>query len=338
MHFLIIQTAFIGDIALAVFFAAELKLMFPESHITFVSTQIGCDLLKCFKFIDEVIVFDKRRKHKGLRGIKTLALQINARHYDYLFAIHRSLRTTLLARKINAKLKVGFNKSSCAFLYDVIIKYNSQQHEVERNRQMLAAFNENIPSFDYHKNVNFIKEHCITNVTLELPSNYEEYVIIAPGSVWATKRWLPNYFAELAAMLANAGRKVILVGSKNEETLCKQILTNAHQQHNIISLAGQTTLAELLLLVKNATLVITNDSSPTHFASLMNVRTITIYGATVPRFGFAPLADNSKCVENENLMCRPCGIHGQQRCPKKHFKCMNDLHPKEVFAECIAIL
>ena len=94
----------------------------------------------------------------------------------------------------------------------------------------------------------------------------------------------------------------------------------------------------MLELVRNAKLVITNDSAPTHFATLFNVPTITIYGSTAPRFGFYPLADRSVSIENNSLDCRPCSNHGRKKCPKKHFLCMKNVASDVVFKEVVSII
>jgi heptosyltransferase-2 len=84
-------------------------------------------------------------------------------------------------------------------------------------------------------------------------------------------------------------------------------------------------------IIKFSSLVITNDSSPTHFASIFNIPTITIYGPTSPSFGFYPLADNSIVIEKMSVKCRPCSIHGKNKCPQKHFECMKNINPEIVF-------
>ncbi|MFY7989164.1 MAG: glycosyltransferase family 9 protein, partial [Fluviicola sp.] len=76
--------------------------------------------------------------------------------------------------------------------------------------------------------------------------------------------------------------------------------------------------------IANATRCFVNDSGPLHIASAMNTPTTAFFCATIPDFGFGPLADDSEIKEvQENLDCRPCGLHGGKSCPKGHFKCGN---------------
>ena len=76
----------------------------------------------------------------------------------------------------------------------------------------------------------------------------------------------------------------------------------------------------------NATMNYVNDSAPMHMASAMNAPTTAIFCSTIPDFGFGPLSDQARIVEtDENLECRPCGLHGFKKCPEGHFKCANTI-------------
>ena len=333
MQILIIQTAFIGDIALSIFFANELKQNFPDSKINFVTTEVGGEILKCFKFIDNIIIFSKRNKDKGLDGINRLAKKLNNIKYDYIFSLHRSLRTAVLVSKINANQKIGFVQNSLSFLLDKKIKYNRFIHEVERNRQCLSIFPIFCEKFDYLKCVekNISDFNFITNCVDE---NFRNPVLIAPCSVWETKEWDKNYFVELSNMLKNNGEDVYLIGGKDDMEVCNYIA----EKSGVHNLSGQTTIPQVLELVRNSKLIITNDSAPTHFASLFNIPTITIYGATSFKFGFMPLAERSTFIENEDLFCQPCSIHGEKKCPRKTMQCMKNITPDMVYMKCKNIL
>lgn len=77
-------------------------------------------------------------------------------------------------------------------------------------------------------------------------------------------------------------------------------------------------------MISNAIITYSNDSAITHLASSVNAPIATIFCSTVPSFGFTPLSDNSFIIEpNIEILCRPCGMHGHQKCPKDLFICGN---------------
>jgi heptosyltransferase-2 len=151
-------------------------------------------------------------------------------------------------------------------------------------------------------------------------------VVLAPGSVWATKRW-PGYPA-LAAALANRAR-VVIAGSGADRPLAQEI--RAHRP-DAVDATGQLSILATAALIRDADALVANDSLAIHLASAVNTPTVAVFGPTVPRFGFGPLADGSVVAEVTSLPCRPCHAHGPPRCPQRHFRCMRELSPAQVLA------
>ena len=330
-NILIIQTAFIGDTALALFFAADIKKINPNAKISFITTKVSAELLKQTKEIDNVIIFDKRNTNKGIKGLNKLASDINKKYnaFDIIFALHRSLRTTLLAHKIKANIKIGYNNSDLSILYNYRAKYIKHLHEINRNRQLFTPFKDIIFSGKTinRPNILFSKEDIeyINTILLNKINNNKTNIAAAIGSVWQTKRWNLNNFETVIKELTK-NHNIFLIGSKSDAAECELLA----QKTDAVSLAGKTTIPQTLYLLKNSKLLITNDSAPTHFASIVNIPTITIFGPTTPLFGFAPLADNSVSVEDNELFCHPCSIHGANKCPRKTLDCMKNITPDNI--------
>ena len=98
-------------------------------------------------------------------------------------------------------------------------------------------------------------------------------------------------------------------------------------------------MLELAEILKRSDVVVSNDSSPIHIASAFKKpRIFAIFGPTVKEFGFFHWSLNSEIFETNNLECRPCGIHGSDSCPEKHFKCMKSISPNKVFNKIISYL
>lgn len=148
-------------------------------------------------------------------------------------------------------------------------------------------------------------------------------VALAPGSVWATKRW-PHY-AELARRLAPRCR-LALVGSGADSDAARHIVDAAGGgTAGVVDATGKLSLLGSAELIGRAALLVTNDSSPQHLASAMDTPTITLFGPTAPEFGFGPLAPGSLTLGHPHLACRPCHHHGPPECPLGHWRCMMEL-------------
>ncbi|MBV6444165.1 MAG: hypothetical protein IFNCLDLE_00425 [Ignavibacteriaceae bacterium] len=152
-------------------------------------------------------------------------------------------------------------------------------------------------------------------------------VIISPGSVWATKRYPVVQYAEVAKILSNSGYKIFVTGAENEKYLGEEIRRIAGD--GVINTCGEFSIVETIELMRKCSLVITNDSAPTHFAMAADVPVLTIYCSTVPEFGFYGYLPHSRYI-SEKVYCKPCGLHGHRKCPTGTFECAHTITPEEI--------
>jgi len=337
-HIAVIQTAFLGDVALAVPLVNVIKSIHPEVKISFVSTPLAAGITSCIKNIDTIVSFDKRGIRKGLDGIKHLAGHLKEINVDCIISCHRSLRTSLLTFLTKPQYSVGFNISAFSLAYKKRIKYIKGYHEIDRNLSLLDAFDNDfdIPNRQLIEGLD-ISENDSNYVEMMLHSQKieeEKLIVLAPGSVWETKKWKKEHFKQLISNLIDSGYSCALIGSEDDKSLCDEIA----QSSGAVSLGGKFTLPQTLRFLSLARLLITNDSAPTHFAGLVDCPVITIFGPTSPIFGFAPWSTKSLPIGLDELKCKPCEIHGSNKCPVGTHECMEKLSPQLVFEKTINIL
>ena len=328
---LIIQTAFLGDVILTTPLIKAVRKKYPQSQIFFLAIPQTKELLQNNPYLDEIIVYDKKGKEKGFLSFLKLIKTINSIRFDLTFVPHRSLRSALLTYFTRIPQRIGFNKSSGSFLLTKKIKYIQSHSEVRRNLSLLSEeelFSEKdflpelFPSEEDFKYVESLFENW------GIQKN-EKIVGIAPGSVWETKRWLPERFGQVAdSLIEKLGAKVIFLGGKEDEALCIEISKGMKNKPFIA--AGTISPLQSAALISRGKVVLSNDTAPMHIAVAMRIPVVAIFGSTVPEFGFAPTGEKDMVIQKE-VYCRPCGIHGRRRCPEKHFKCMNEITSEEVF-------
>ncbi len=328
----IIQTAFLGDVVLVLPLAQFLKRVAPNVNITLITSPAASSVASCAVAIDAVIAYDKRGEYSGFSGIQKFARSLKKYEFDCIIAPHKSLRTALLTRFLKPEYSVGIKNAAGSFFYSHRIEFPLHFHETRRNLSLLKAFKNgeeflkkdipdveiNIPESDQIFMENFLLKNNIT------PSDI--VIGIAPGSVWATKRWRVEHCKTLCAGLLKNGFTVILTGGKEDRELCSEIIGKT----SAVNAAGETTLPQTLALLKRISVVVSNDSAPTHLAGLVKCPVITIFGPTSPIFGFAPLGRFDEILQNETLQCRPCEIHGGNICPIGTHECMKSISPDVV--------
>jgi heptosyltransferase-2 len=96
-------------------------------------------------------------------------------------------------------------------------------------------------------------------------------------------------------------------------------------------------LGPLKAVLARARAVVVSDSGPMHLAAALGVPVLGIFGSTVMGFGFAPLGPHTYVLEAKNLTCRPCGVHGRNRCWLGHWRCLRDLSPARVVEELLIL-
>lgn len=183
-------------------------------------------------------------------------------------------------------------------------------------------------------NDNFNFQRLEGNLNLKKFSD-KQWIMIFPGSVWATKMWSENGFVEIGQYLQNKNFQVFIMGGPGEEALGERI---RQQIPNSISLVGKTSIYESAILLVRSKLMIGNDSASTHLACCAGIPTISIFGPTVLEFGFRPWSNQSYVVEKEGLLCRPCGPHGHRKCPLGTHECMKNISAESVKKICDTIL
>jgi ADP-heptose:LPS heptosyltransferase len=311
---LVIQTAFIGDVILATALLEKLHQYFPTSSIDVLVRQGNESLLKNHPFINRVLVWEKKvNKYKNLFK---LAKKIRQSKYDLVINLQRHAGSGFLTWRSNGKQRIGFNTNPLSFFYTE--KYPHQigngKHEVERNQLLIENITDAIlvnPKL-YPASFNYSKID-----SLQLQNNY---IVIAPSSVWFTKQIPKKKVIELINK-QNNNLQICLIGASTDFEYCESIISQCNHT-NIINLTEQLSLLDSAALIEKSQMNYVNDSAPLHIASAMNAPVTAFFCSTLPSFGFGPLSDESKIVQNTiHLDCRPCGLHGYNQCPKGHFKC-----------------
>jgi ADP-heptose:LPS heptosyltransferase len=314
-RFLVIQTAFIGDVVLATGIVEKLQQYFPDAQIDFLLRKGNEGLLTNHPYLHEVLTWNKKQQKLG-NLLKTLKL-IRKRKYDTVINIQRFGTTGMLTAFSGAKEKIGFDKNPFSFLFTKKIKHSIGDkdgvHEIERNHELIKAITDNTAAkprlYPSHKDFEDVRH-----------LKYRPYIVVAPASVWFTKQYPLKKWIEFIRLLPQ-DLQIYLLGGPDDEKLCDEILKECKGK-SIMNLCGQYNFLQSAALQKDAAMNYVNDSAPLHFSSAINAPVTAVYCSTIPSFGFGPLSDKSFIVEiQEKLSCRPCTLHGRRVCPLGHFNC-----------------
>lgn len=326
--FLIIQTAFIGDVILATSVVEKLHATYPDAAIDFLLRKGNETLLTDHPHIRNVLIWDKKKGK--IKNLFKLVGKVRSSKYSAVINLHRFASSGLITAFSGAKNKVGFEKNPWSFAFSRKIKHDldSGLHEIDRNQKLIDSFTDGVRALPRL----YPSQKDFENVS-KLQSG--KYLCIAPTSVWFTKQFPTNQWIDFIKAVSNQFENIYLLGAPSDKSVCDRIV-NELARESIKNLAGELSFLESAALMKGAVMNFVNDSAPMHLASAMNASVSAVYCSTVPSFGFGPLSDRSFIVQtNEKLSCRPCGLHGHKTCPEGHFKCATTITTSS-FQNCLA--
>ncbi|MEO7120831.1 MAG: glycosyltransferase family 9 protein [Ginsengibacter sp.] len=311
--FLVIQTAFTGDVVLATALVEKLHRFFPSAQIDLLVRKGNEGLLKDHPFLHQTLVWNKKENKK--KNLLQLLKKIRSEKYDKVINLQRFASTGILTAFSGAKEKIGFDKNPFSIFFTKKIRHDlsNNKHEVERNDELIRHFTDaqftRPRLYPSKKNYEEVEEYVS-----------QKYVCIMPASVWFTKQYPLKKWIEFIDNIP-ASYSVFLLGGKEDISLCEKIrFQSANKKVEV--LAGKLNFLASAALMTGAVMNYTNDSAPLHFASATDAPVTAIFCSTVPAFGFYPLSSKSFIVETtEQLSCRPCSLHGLKACPLAHFKC-----------------
>ncbi len=308
--FLIIQTAFIGDVILATALIEKLHAFYPDAEIHFLLKKGNERILAEHPFLKKVLLFDKKNK---LKSLFSLISAVKKNKYDVVVNVHRHFSSGLITVLSGAKEKIGFRQNPLSALFTKRIGHLWDKHETQRNQELIADFSDAIAAkpklYPSAEDWKYISDHFS-----------KPYITISPATLWPTKALPLERWAALIDSLP-INKRVYLLGSAADAETCNE-LKNSCRNHSPVVLAGKLSFLKDAALMSQAEMNYVLDSGPLHICSAMNAPVTAVFCSTSPKYGFGPLSDISIIVETkEKLSCRPCGAHGHKKCPEGHFRC-----------------
>ncbi|MBN1154585.1 lipopolysaccharide heptosyltransferase II [candidate division KSB1 bacterium] len=318
---LVIQTAFLGDVIMSTPIFKGLKTIYPDVKIDVVVTKQNKDILKNNPHINEIIVFNKKNIFDKIVNMIRLIYRFRKTRYGLAVSVQGSFTSSLLMILSGISKRVGFYRQK---LLTNPVSIPKGLHIRERVGLLLQELKRS----EYDLDTELFTSRDDRNKMDEIVKKEGNFRLgIAPGSIRETKKWPYHYFIALLNELPY-NIDVYLIGGPGDINLAQQILSRTINK-NIQNTIGSLSLLESTELISRMDLMLTNDSAPLHMANAVNTPVFAFFGPTVRRFGCYPYREKDRILEVD-LYCRPCGKHGEKRCPEKHFKCMKNLTPSFV--------
>jgi ADP-heptose:LPS heptosyltransferase len=328
MKVLIIRFSSIGDIVLTTPVIRVLKTQLENGEVHYATKIKFRNLVESNPYLDKV--------HYLGQSLTEFIAELRKEKFDCIVDLHHNLRTRIIKTSLGIK-SYSFNKLNYEKWLMVNLKINRLPniHIVDRYLEIVKplGIKNDALGLDY-----FIPEK--DEVPLEwLPETHQKgFVAYAIGAQHATKRLTVQRMIELCDKI---NRPIILLGGKEDEAAAKEVelffkqnddsvkyevgLKELNKKTVIYNACGKYNLNQSADILRKATHMFTHDTGLMHIAAAFKKEIFSIWGNTIPGFGMYPYRTKFTILENNKVNCRPCSKIGFQKCPKGHFKCMNEI-------------
>lgn len=312
VKFLVIRFSSIGDIVLTSPVVRGLKEQVKNAEVHFAAKKKHAIILSSNPYIEKV--------HFLENNISDLIHELQKEEFDYIIDLHQNFRSNKIRRRLKVQA-FSVNKLNWHKMLMIRFKINKlpNLHIVDRYLETVQIFDvtNDGKGLDYFINPGgeFKKK--------DLPEPFQNgFVAIVIAGTYFTKK-LP--VSKVSQICQNIKYPVILLGGKDEFDEGEKILSQS--KGNVLNYAGKISLNQSASLVRDAKVVLSNDTGLMHIAAAFKKKILSFWGNTIPEFGMYPYLPNnaSEILEIKDLKCRPCSKLGHHKCPKKHFKCMEEI-------------
>ncbi|MFA5144200.1 MAG: lipopolysaccharide heptosyltransferase II [Candidatus Omnitrophota bacterium] len=335
---LIVRLDRIGDVLLSTPVIKAVRDVCPDGYIAFMVRRYAKDILEGNPYLDEIIVYDKNGREKGLLRNLGFIRSLRRKKFDIALILHPTKRTHLLVSLAGIPETVGYNRK-WGFLLTTRLPHTKQyglKHEIDYTLDILRYTGLEPKDKPLYMPVNGHSEVRVDEMLREGGIGKDDLcVAINPGASCPSKRWSPDKFARAAqALIERYGVKIIVVASAADKELGDRVSNRLKK--NCLNLAGRTSVADVASVLRRARLFISNDSGPVHIACAVGTPVIAIFGRhdrglSPQRWGPTGKRD---VVLHKDVGCIECLAHD---CAKG-FQCLEAVTVDEVLAAAAKIL
>jgi heptosyltransferase-2 len=338
-------TNWVGDAVMSIPALREIRRQFCNAHISLLVRPWVEDVYASAEFVDEILLYDKHGRHKGWKGMRRLVAELRARRFDLAILLQNAIEAALIAFWARVPLRLGYARDGRSFFLTHAIRIDPEARKVhqvyyylgilsgagviakrlwERNGYRLDSITIGVRESDTAAAREVLHAQGI--------ASGDTVVGINPGATYGVaKRWPAERFAAVADALASEfATRIVIFGAPSELDVAQKVA--AMMAHPPIVLAGRTSLGQLMGLIKECHLFITNDSGPMHLAAALDVPQLAIFGST-SEVATGPLSERAQIIKHQ-VDCNPCFL---RECPID-FQCMLGITVEDVLTAARAQL
>jgi heptosyltransferase-2 len=328
---LIRGTNWVGDAVMSVPAMRAIRKIYSQARIYLLIRPWVRDVYAAVDFIDEIVVYDKENLHRGWGGKLDLIMTLRRQRFDAAILLQNAFEAAFIAWSAGIPCRIGYARDGRGILLTHSAKIDPAVHKKHQAYYYLGILSAVglLPERPWEQDIYSLRADIgICEADRISAKNLLEQQGIEPGqqivglnpgaAFGGAKRWLADRYAAVGdALVRNQGVRIVIFGSSADRDIAEQVAASMISKP--IVLAGKTSLGQLMALLKECRLLITNDSGPMHLAAALGVPQLAIFGSTNEQ-ATGPLSDRAEVIKNP-VHCSPCLL---RECPTD-FCCMSGI-------------
>src|SRR5262245_15764459 len=328
----ILAPNWLGDAVMALPLIADIRRAWPDTDIVMAARRSVAPLYSMVPAVSRTVTLAGGGGWRGVAAVRSNSATLASGGFDAALLLPNSFQAAWIASRARIPERWGFARDMRGrLLTRVVPRPSPSVHQSEYYQALGAGLG--LAAGDRFARLDVRDEDRVRARALladaGVPDDRRVFVF-APGAAYGrAKQWLPERFAELATLLANAGHATAVTGSAADASVCREIADRAGSPA-VIDLAGSTDVPTLAALMSLAGGVVANDSGAMHLAAAAGAHVVAVFGPTDDR-KTSPLRSSCTAPEptiiSSDVWCRPCML---RECPIDH-RCMTGISARAVF-------
>lgn len=328
---LVYAPSWIGDSVMSLGAVRALRQSYPDARLAVLTRPWVQDLYDGCDVVDDTILYDPRGADRGIEGFLRAAARVRRESFDVGVVFPNAFRAAALVRAAGVRERWGYATESRGFLLTKKVPQPPRpfgRHQVHFYLDLLGGLGLEVPEPDTSLSVTPVMRDAARSLLEQHGWKGGALVGVHPGATNSrAKVWKASRFAEVAGKLAEENdAQVVVLGGVTEGELATEVQRGL-APGNVLTLQGRTSLADLMGVLGELSVFLTNDSGPMHLSAALGVRTLAVFGPTDAR-ETGPVGARARVVR-EPVDCSPCLYRD---CPIDH-RCMERVSAKRVYEE-----
>lgn len=335
-HICVIKPSAFGDIVQSLPVLSTLRSRFPQARLAWVVKRQWAELIEGHRDLDELIAFDPSA---GFAAWRSFLRDLRSRQFDLVLDLQGLFRTGVMTWATRAPIRVGLEtaREGANLACNCVLPGTSKLVPAHaRYRRVAEAIDPGLSVFEPRLP---LRDEHVEWARTQLRPLASPRVALHIGAAWPTKRWPVGKFAAVAMLaVQHFNASLVLVGGPGDarDGQALEGMLDETSRSRTVNLIGKSSLAQLMAVLANVDLMVSNDSGPMHLAAALNTPTLGIFTCTDPdRSG--PGGQGHEMVSTQVI----CRASYRKRCPyrgSQHMACLEELDVERVWQSCRALL